>query len=200
MGRQFTDGVAAAKALICSRRFGGFANREIRMKLQTLFLVLIAACVAAGCSTMPVAPKDAGNKGPVKFALSMDVQEPNGFDSKLYTAPDRRNARVYVDDDGQLVVDQEPLRRRATDTFTLTWRLDMSSPYVFPDDSAIILVGTIANPLPADLSCGVYGVRKKVFQCGYTRTGPGQWKYTVKVINEKTSAPLTTLDPSIHQQ
>jgi len=170
------------------------------MKLQTLFLVLIAACLAVGCSTMSAGSKDASDKRPVKFALSRDVQDSNGFDSKLFTAPDRRNARVYVDEDALLVVDQEPLRRKAGDTHALTWRLDMASPYVFPDDSAIVLVGTIANPLPADLSCGVYGVRRKVFLCGYTRTGPGQWKYTVRVINETTSAPLTTLDPSVYQQ
>jgi hypothetical protein len=170
------------------------------MKLQTLFLVLIAACVASGCNTMPAGTKEANPKGTSKMGQrSIDVEFPNGFDSKLYTAPDRKNSRIYVDENGLLVLDQEPLRRRADDTHALTWRLDMSSPYVFPDDGAITLTGTLLNPLPGDLSCGVFGVRRKVFVCSYTRTGPAQWKYTVRVINESTSAPLTTLDPSVHQ-
>ena len=170
------------------------------MKLQTLFLVLIAACAAAGCNTAPVGTKEANQQGTSTTGQrSIYVEFPNGFDSKLYTAPDRRNARIYVDENGLLVVDQEPLRRKADDTYALTWRLDMSSPYVFPDDSAITLTGTLLNPLPGDLSCGVYGVKRKVFQCSYTRPGPRQWKYTVRVINENTSAPLTTLDPSVHQ-
>jgi hypothetical protein len=173
---------------------------EIRMQLQTSFLALIAACLAAGCTTMPAGSRESGSKEPVKAVRSMEVEYPNGFDSKLFTAPDRKNARVYVDEDGLLVVDQEPLRRKANDTYALTWRLDMSSPYVFPDDGAIALIGTLFNPLPADLSCGIYGVRRKVFQCTYTRTGPALWKYSVKVINENTSAALTTLDPSVHQQ
>lgn len=129
--------------------------------------------------------------------LPTDVPYPNGFDASLYTAPDRSNPRIYVDADGLLVVDQEPIRRRAADTHAIVWRLDMSQPFVFQDDSAIVLSG---ESLPPDLDLRVYGERKKVFICAYTRTRPALWKYTVRVINEKTLEPLTTLDPSIHQQ
>jgi len=127
--------------------------------------------------------------------LPTDVPYPNGFEGD--TPPDRKNCRIYVDDDGLLVLDQEPLRRRANDTHPLIWRLSMSQPFIFPDDNAIVLSG---DPLPPDFVSGVFGAQKKVFLCNYTRTGPAICKYTVRVLNKETLEPLTTLDPTVHQQ
>jgi hypothetical protein len=128
--------------------------------------------------------------------LPTDIPDPNGFDSTLYTAPDPNNPRIYVVENHLLVVDQEPIRRRAEDTQAIIWRLDMSQPFVFQDDSAIVLSG---DDLPPDLVLRVLGEQRKAFLCAYRRTRPGIWKYTVRVINQQTSAPLITLDPTVHQ-
>jgi len=128
--------------------------------------------------------------------LPTDIPDPNGFDSTLYTAPDPNNPRIYVLENRLLVVDQEPIRRRAEDTQAIIWRLDMSQPFVFQDDSAIVLSG---DDLPPDLVLRVLGEQRKAFLCAYRRTRPGIWKYTVRVINQQTSAPLITLDPTVHQ-
>ena len=68
------------------------------------------------------------------------------------------------------------------DTHPLIWRLSMSQPFIFPDDSAIVLSG---DPLPPDFVSGVFGAQKKVFLCNYARTGPAVWKYTVRVIHKE---------------
>ena len=107
-----------------------------------------------------------------------------------------RTLRIFIDEDGLLVVDQEPIRRKATDTHALIWRLPASQPFVFPDDNAIVLSG---ESLPSDLTRGVIGPQRRVFACVYTRTGPAIWKYTVRVIHKETLEPLTSLDPSVFQ-
>jgi len=124
-----------------------------------------------------------------------DGTDPNGFEGD--TPPDRTNCRIYVNEDGLLVLDQEPLRRGAHDTHPLIWRLSATSPFIFPDDDAIVLSG---DPLPPNFVSGVLGAQKKAFLCSYTRTGPAVWKYTVRVVNSATSVALTTLDPTVHQQ
>lgn len=131
------------------------------------------------------------------MVMPTEVPYPNGFDAAMFTPPDRNNCRIYVDEDGLLALDQEPLRRGAHDTHPLIWRLDMSSPFIFPDDKAIVLSG---DPLPPDFEGRVFGAQKKVFLCTYTRTGPAVWKYSVRVVNSQTSVALTTLDPTVHQQ
>jgi uncharacterized protein (DUF2249 family) len=128
------------------------------------------------------------------MVMPTEVLYPNGFEA---TPPDRKNCRIFVDEDGLLVLDQEPLRRRATDTHPIIWRLSASQPYIFRDNEAIVLSG---DPLPSGLDLRVHGEAKKVFICDYTRTGPAVWKYTVTVVHKDTLEPLTTLDPSIHQQ
>jgi hypothetical protein len=129
------------------------------------------------------------------MAISTDGIDLNGFEGD--TPPDRKNCRIYVNEDGLLVLDQEPLRRRAHDTHPLIWRLPMSQPFIFPDDNAIVMSG---DPLPPDFEGRVFGAEKKVFLCFYTRTGPAVWKYAIRVVNSQTSAELTTLDPTVHQQ
>ncbi len=128
------------------------------------------------------------------MVMPTDGIDPNGFEGD--TPPDRKNCRIYVNEDGLLVLDQEPLRRGAHDTHPLIWRLSATSPFIFPDDNAIVMSG---DPLPPDFVSGVLGAQKKVFLCSYTRTGPAVWKYTVRVIHRDTLEPLTTLDPSVHQ-
>jgi hypothetical protein len=46
----------------------------------------------------------------MRMAMPTDVN-PNGFEGD--TPPDRKNCRIYVNEDGLLVLDQEPLRRGA---------------------------------------------------------------------------------------
>ena len=128
------------------------------------------------------------------MVMPTDVN-PNGFEGD--TPPDRTNCRIYVNEDGLLVLDQEPLRRRINDTHPLIWRLSATSPFIFPDDHAIVMSG---DPMPPDFEGRVFGVQKKVFVCTYTRTGPAVWKYAIRVVNSQTSAELTTLDPTVHQQ
>ena len=129
--------------------------------------------------------------------LPTEIPDQDGFDSKLFTAPDPKNPRIYVVEDRFLVVDQEPIRCSANDTQTIIWRLDMSQPFVFPDNGAIVLSGD--DPLPSGLVLRVVGAQRKVFLCTYTRTRPAIWKYSVRVINGITSEPLITLDPTVHQ-
>ena len=109
------------------------------------------------------------------MALPTDV--PIRTDSKGTRRPDRINCRIYVNEDGLLVLDQEPLRRGAHDTHPILWRLDMSQPFIFPDNDAIVLSG---DPLPPDFRRGVFGAQRKVFLCSYTRTDRPVWKYTVR--------------------
>ena len=130
------------------------------------------------------------------MALPNDIPYPNGFDAASFTPPDRKNARIYVDEDGLLVVDQEPLRRRASDTHPLIWRLPESQPYIFPDDTAMVFSG---DALPPDFESGVFGAQKKVFLCRYTRTAAATWKFSIRVVNTETSAE-TTLDPTVVQR
>jgi hypothetical protein len=134
--------------------------------------------------------------GEIQMIIPPDIPFPDGYDPTNSTPPDRKNPRIYVDEDGLLVLDQEPIRRRAGDTHAIIWRLDMSQPFIFADDSAIVLSG---DPLPPDLILRVHGAQRKAFICAYTRTTPAIWKYSVTIINKETSQPLTTLDPSVHQ-
>jgi len=129
--------------------------------------------------------------------IPSDIPFPDGYDPTQFTPPDRKNPRIYVDDDGLLVVDQEPIRRKAGDTHAIIWRLDASQPFIFADDNAIVLSG---DPLPPDLVLRVHGEHRRAFICAYTRTTPAIWKYSVTVINKETGVPLTTLDPSVVQR
>jgi len=160
------------------------------MIFQTLFLVAIAAGLTAGCSTMR-----AETKQPIKLGQrSIEVANLNGFDAALFTPPN-----PYVNNN-EIIIDQEPVRRKHTDIeVALVWRLDQDQPYSFPDNNAIVLIGTAQYPLPVPLDCGTVGPKRKVFACVYTRTGPADWKYTVRVRNDENPTELPKLDPSVHQ-
>ena len=97
------------------------------------------------------------------MAMPTDVIDPNGFEGD--TPPDRKNCRIYVNEDGLLVLDQEPLRRGVHDTHPLIWRLSMSQPFIFPDDNAIVMSG---DPLPPDFEV-VSSVHRRRFSCALTR-------------------------------
>lgn len=129
----------------------------------------------------------------------MRSQEVEGFTAGDFTPPNPNDVHIYVDG-GLIVIDQEPVRRKAVVAHVIQWRLDRAQPYSFPDNKAIVLIGTAQYPLPVDLDCGTVGAKRKVFVCSYTRTGPALWKYSVRIKNDETGNELPMLDPTVHQE
>jgi len=166
---------------------------------RTIATTVLLALVICGCSTR------GEQRESVRIGQqTIEVGDLNGFNAALYTPPDPYAVKIYITDGEQIVIDQEPVRRTPKDVdVTLAWRLQDETPprsHSFPDNTAIALQGTGANPLPKDLACGTVGPKKRVFVCTYTRTGKAQWKYTVRVKNDQTGAELTKLDPWVHQE
>ena len=167
---------------------------------KVLAATAVLALFIAGCTTMQREQRESVKVG----ARMIEVGNLGGFNPSLYTPPDRQQIKIYITDEQLVVIDQEPVRRNATDSdVTLTWRLQQqgSGPdYSFPDDTAITFMGTVGSPLPPDLGCRTIGAPRKVFVCTYTRERKAQWKYTVRVKNNTTGVELPRLDPWVYQE
>ena len=162
----------------------------------------LAALVAlvfgvSGCVTVRVGPTESFKVGERTVA----VVGIDGFNAAAVSRPNPHRPNVFITDKEQIVADQEPIRPigDGTGPIVLTWALDASSDYVFPDDTAIIFQsGTGSSPPPSE--CHVTRPKKKVIWCWYDKPAEmRKWKYAIKVTNERTTRPLVSLDPWIYQ-
>jgi hypothetical protein len=177
------------------------------MNFKSWLLIVAAVSVAAGCATpqepaKPVPPRSASSQTPAKISPRESDAFLAGFDPALFARPDRFNAAIFVDTDELLTIDQEPIRRSASDSTNvkLVWLLQKDPDpsiltYVFPDNDAIHPIQVEGVPIP--ITCGRESPKK--FVCRYTASGPAKWKYIVRVLNQVTGRELTKLDPWVHQ-
>ncbi|HQR12547.1 MAG TPA: hypothetical protein PLW68_14575 [Casimicrobiaceae bacterium] len=173
------------------------------MNFKSWLLIVAAVSVAAGCATSqepakPVPTTSASSQTPAKISPRESEVFLAGFDPALFTRPDRFNVAIYVDTEELLTIDQEPVRRSATDSTNvkLVWLLEKDpNPYVFPDNDAIHPIQVEGTPI--QITCGRESEKK--FVCRYTANGPAKWKYIVRVLNKVTQRELTKLDPWVHQ-
>lgn len=112
---------------------------------------------------------------------------------------DPANPLVRVDDKGRLSVNQEPLRfYKAQGPVTITWRLPADGGYSFPKDGIVIegLVNqaTRAASVNEEFQCGP-GAKPNEFSCLNRNSRPGEYKYTVRALQD--GKPLPALDPRI---
>jgi hypothetical protein len=163
------------------------------MKLPLLAVVALAVLVG-GCQTIRVGPE-----ATVRLAgETITVVGSEGFDPGAVTAPNPNAPNVFIVN-GQIVVDQEPLRPGAGQgSVRIVWALARNGGYSFPNDRAIELLPGPDSPLPQGLACGVVGAQKKEFVCKY-RHARGQWKYKMAVVRDDGGPSPVPLDPWIIQ-
>ncbi len=157
-----------------------------------LSVVLLTACTSIG-------PRERITIGKASF----EVGQLDGFPIAFLTKPDRDNPNVYVDEDGLLTVDQEPVRQKNTSAadHLIVWRLPNTTEYkkyIFASDDAVKLTGGDSPPV-GGFQCRVLGPAKKVIACAYTRSMAKKWKYEI-LVRDTDANKLITLDPWIHQQ
>jgi hypothetical protein len=132
----------------------------IKIALQCLLLLL----VLAGCVVRPIGP------GGAPF--------------------DPLNPRVYVIDNKQIVVDQEPIYIQGRKEVTIVWELAGYQKLTFPKDGIVISEGG------QEFSCGTEREESR-FACRFRNSKPGaRYKYTIKV--ELDGKALRPLDPTIY--
>ena len=168
------------------------------MRIRLLAATVALALGLAGCAAIKVV----GPEQTIKVGQStVMVSGLDGYNALAVQAPDPNAPFVFVINNN-IVVSEDPLYPAKTNgNVVIIWRLDASdsSPYFFPGDQAIQLHAGTNNPLPGDLSCGVFGEKKKAFICTYTAPEtPKMWKYSVHVKNSSGSDPAG-LDPWVHQ-
>ena len=123
---------------------------------------LVAAAltvVLTGCAAIRVV----GPEQTIKVGqATVTVSGLDGYNALAVQAPDPNAPFLFITNNN-IVVGEDPLYPAKTNgKVVIIWRLDASdsSPYFFPDDQAIQLHAGTNNPLPGDLSCGVFGRRK----------------------------------------
>jgi hypothetical protein len=84
---------------------------------------------------------------------------PDGYIPVLVTHPDPMLPNVFIEDDGTVVIDQEPIRTgRVGQPFKVSWALPAASPYVFGPTGI-----TFTDPKPTGFDTCV--VTDKTFAC-----------------------------------
>jgi hypothetical protein len=131
---------------------------------------------------------------------TVTIRGTEGFDPGAVRAPNPNQPNVFIIN-GEIVVDQEPLRPGADsgNRVVVVWALARNGDYSFPNDEAIVLLGSAQHPLPPDLRCKLVGAAKKEIACKYKRTARAQWKYKIAVKNDRGGKDPDPLDPWIHQ-
>jgi hypothetical protein len=132
----------------------------IKTALQSLTLLLILA----GCVVRPIGP------GGAPF--------------------DPLNPRVYVIDDKQIVVDQEPIFIRGGKPVTIVWELPKDQRLTFPPQNGIAI-----KEDRGEFACRVEGDGTR-FACNFKNSyKDARYKYTINV--QLGSTRLRPLDPTI---
>jgi hypothetical protein len=124
------------------------------------------------------------------------LSDDRGFDPVVARAPIPKLPNVFVTN-GQLVVDQEPIRlwRRDYDrekqTVRIEWALAANSDTQWPPrpEDAVVF-----SPDPKGRSCEVRGAGRKVLACTLTFVSRASYKYTLKATDGKNTL---VLDPNI---
>ena len=152
-------------------------------------VAVAAVLLLSSCATF-----ESTKLGPIKIFYGRDF---TGFDPAHFTAPNGMDANIHIVN-GQLVVDQDPMRPTpdAQQKVTVSWALSRTGNYAFPDDGAIQFI-RVDDPLPTDTQCATVGGARKFFVCTYTRTRAAKWKYSIRV--KDGSGNELTLDPWFFQ-
>jgi hypothetical protein len=142
--------------------------------------LIFAACVlmAAGCQHVTPGPRDSSE----------------GFDPKVFIAPDPMFPKVFITKNGNIVVDQEPIRipKGESPRVKIAWLLPAGTFYTFPANGIEI---NERQKQALKFDCAVAGPRK-VIVCTFDRPPSGRpIKYTIRV--KDGTKDLPDLDPSI---
>jgi len=153
---------------------------------RTAGWILLGALAASGCTVV---------SGP-----GGRLPDDKGFDPVVVRAPQARLPNVFVIN-GQLVVDQEPIRLWLRDydvdkdkrpvAVKIAWALAANSDAQWPRPEEAIAFRPALEKHP----CEVRGADRKVLVCTIPYRKLATYKYTLKVTGERVS-PLP-LDPNI---
>lgn len=153
-------------------------------------IISAVAVLLVSCAAAQNAPRQTEQKPASRDMLAEDP----GFDSEKVRIPERCVINVFVDDDDQIIVDQEPApsKRCIVDNrVSMKWRLKQGGPNTFGSAAAITFKGW---PLPANPTCALSSAR--AVSCSFDRPSPGtSYNYSITVL--KNGVPLPTLDPHI---
>ena len=117
-----------------------------------------------------------------------------GFDPVVVRTPRPTLPNVFVTN-GQLVVDQEPIRLWLRDydkekrTVKIAWALAANSDMQWPDPKV-----AIAFRPPLKIECEVRGAGRKILECPLPYERHARYKYTLKAFDGKSTL---VLDPEI---
>jgi hypothetical protein len=125
-------------------------------------------------------------------------QEPRGgmegFDPEVFKAPNPLFPNVFITSNGNIVVDQEPIRipKGGPQRVKISWSLAARSSYTFPDNGIAI---DERQKQILKFECAAPG-KRKVITCTFDRPPSGRpLKYTIRV--KDGAKELPDLDPSI---
>lgn len=147
---------------------------------RTAGWLLLGALAASGCTVV---------SGP-----GGRLPDDKGFDPVVVRAPHPTLPNVFVLN-GQLVVDQEPIRIWLRDydkerrTVRIAWALAADSETKWPEAKEAIAF--VPDP---KASCEVRGAGRKILECTLRYERHAKYKYTLKATDGKNTLPL---DPNI---
>jgi hypothetical protein len=143
-------------------------------------VLLLVALALSGCAMKDKSPR---------------LADDEGFNPDVVLPPRPTLPNVFVLN-GQLVVDQEPIRigRRdvgADGRISISWALSAKSSTKWPAPARAVSF----KPAPADLRCEIRGAQAKVLACNFGYESRAQYKYTLTA--QEGSVLLPPLDPYI---
>ena len=154
---------------------------------KALWLALVSLLLAA-CSPMSTMRVSPGQPG-------WNPETIQGFDRATLSKPDRELVNVWIIND-KIVIDQEPIRIPAgVNSVAIYFLLEQGDDGgIFSANGVVISDGGALSQRPV---CDAVGMRRKLYKCTYTRTGPIRtpFKYIIQVT--RNSIPLEKLDPTI---
>jgi len=175
--------------------------------MRTSFWVVAVSTLALlGCATQRVEMVKVG-------PFTVDVPPDDGFDvgvSRILNLPDPALVRVWVNNNNQLVLDQEPIRTTfdsSSPSARIFWFLPKpasGSGYSFPSCSfpspCQAITFASSTGAPPGLRCATLSAARRGLYCYYsTDTSSTSWKYTLTVLDPSGRPTPTTPDPWISQ-
>ena len=178
--------------------------------MRTSFWVVAVSTLALlGCATQRVEMVKVG-------PFTVDVPPDDGFDvgvSRILNLPDPALVRVWVNNNNQLVLDQEPIRTsvdQANRFARIFWFLPKPASgqgYSFPQCQsgspcqAITFSTSTGSQPPPNLDCATPAVARRGLYCYYTTSdfSSKSWKYSLTVLDPSGRPTPTTPDPWISQ-